>query len=102
MVFNVIKPLDNLRKLRRGFALHLLDLTRNFGDRSGSFALHSIETRLQICKRSGVYLRLALCRAQCVDTGFEGPDVIGRLRVKRSGVYLRLALRRAQCGRQWL
>jgi hypothetical protein len=34
LVFHAIEPLDKMGKLRRGIALHVLDLTRKFGDRA--------------------------------------------------------------------
>ena len=34
LVFHAIEPLDKMGKLRCGIALHVLDLTRKFGDRA--------------------------------------------------------------------
>ena len=61
LVFHAIEPLDKMGKLRCGIALHVLDLTRKFGDRAG-FGLHRIETRLQAFERG--------------DVGFENADVL--------------------------
>jgi hypothetical protein len=53
LVFHAIEPLDEMGKLRCGIALHVLDLTRKFGDRAALGGVHSL------------------------DVGFENADVLG-------------------------
>lgn len=47
-MFNAIEPLAYFGKLRLGFALQMLDLRRNLGDRGAGFGLRCTKTWLGV------------------------------------------------------
>ena len=59
LVFHAIEPLDKMGKLRCGIALHVLDLTRKFGDHAALRGVHSLDAGFEKADVLGHFLRRA-------------------------------------------
>jgi hypothetical protein len=67
LVFHAIEPLDKMGKVRCGIALHVLDLTRKFGDRAVR-GVHSLDVGFENADVLGHFLR----RAEHLGTPNQG------------------------------